>query len=110
MIEPTESESRYELDRFCDAMISIREEIARVESGEWPADNNPLVRAPHTMTDLMDDAWERPYSREIGAFPSQAVKAAKYWPAVNRVDNVQGDRQLICSCPSIDATGIETFP
>ncbi|WP_069383655.1 aminomethyl-transferring glycine dehydrogenase [Halomonas caseinilytica] len=103
MIEPTESESRYELDRFCDAMISIREEIARVESGEWPADNNPLVRAPHTMADLMDDAWERPYSREIGAFPSQAVKAAKYWPAVNRVDNVQGDRQLICSCPSIDA-------
>ncbi|MDR5858633.1 aminomethyl-transferring glycine dehydrogenase [Halomonas eurihalina] len=103
MIEPTESESRYELDRFCDAMISIREEIARVESGEWPADNNPLVRAPHTMADLMDDAWERPYSREIGAFPSQAAKAAKYWPAVNRVDNVQGDRQLICSCPSIDA-------
>ncbi|WP_275289337.1 aminomethyl-transferring glycine dehydrogenase [Halomonas elongata] len=103
MIEPTESESRYELDRFCDAMIGIREEIARVESGEWPADNNPLVRAPHTMADLMNDAWERPYSRETGAFPSPAVKAAKYWPAVNRVDNVQGDRQLICSCPSIDA-------
>ncbi|MDT8893770.1 aminomethyl-transferring glycine dehydrogenase [Halomonas sp. I1] len=103
MIEPTESESRYELDRFCDAMIGIREEIARVESGEWPADNNPLVRAPHTMADLMEDAWERPYSRETGAFPSAAVKAAKYWPAVNRVDNVQGDRQLICSCPSIDA-------
>lgn len=102
MIEPTESESLYEINRFCDAMISIREEIARVEAGEWPADNNPLVKAPHTMADLMDEAWERPYSRELGAFPSEAVKAAKYWPAVNRVDNVFGDRQLICSCPSID--------
>ncbi|MDT0510428.1 MULTISPECIES: aminomethyl-transferring glycine dehydrogenase [unclassified Halomonas] len=102
MIEPTESESLYEIDRFCDAMIGIREEIARVEAGEWPVDDNPLVRAPHTMADLMDDGWERPYSRELGAFPSEAVKAAKYWPAVNRVDNVFGDRQLICSCPSID--------
>ncbi|HSH56687.1 MAG TPA: glycine dehydrogenase (aminomethyl-transferring), partial [Halomonas sp.] len=102
MIEPTESESLYEIDRFCDAMIGIREEIARVEAGEWPIDDNPLVRAPHTMADLMDDGWDRPYSRELGAFPSEAVKAAKYWPAVNRVDNVFGDRQLICSCPSID--------
>ncbi|MCG6657054.1 aminomethyl-transferring glycine dehydrogenase [Halomonas campisalis] len=102
MVEPTESESRYEIDRFCDAMISIRKEIARVEAGEWPADDNPLVHAPHTMADLMDPDWERPYSRELGAFPSEAVKAAKYWPAVNRVDNVHGDRQLICSCPSID--------
>ncbi|PMR75028.1 aminomethyl-transferring glycine dehydrogenase [Billgrantia endophytica] len=102
MVEPTESESRYEIDRFCDAMISIRAEIAKVESGEWPADGNPLVNAPHTMADLMDDSWDRPYSRELGAFPSDAVKAAKYWPAVNRVDNVFGDRQLICSCPSID--------
>ncbi|MDI5920465.1 aminomethyl-transferring glycine dehydrogenase [Halomonas sp. LR5S13] len=102
MIEPTESESRYEIDRFCDAMIAIREEIASVQRGDWPADDNPLVNAPHTMADLMDDAWERPYSRELGAFPSEAVKAAKYWPAVNRVDNVFGDRQLICSCPSID--------
>ncbi|TDR50259.1 glycine dehydrogenase (decarboxylating) alpha subunit /glycine dehydrogenase (decarboxylating) beta subunit [Halomonas ventosae] len=102
MIEPTESESRYEIDRFCDAMISIREEIAAVQRGDWPADDNPLVNAPHTMADLMDAAWERPYSREHGAFPSEAVKAAKYWPAVNRVDNVFGDRQLICSCPSID--------
>ncbi len=102
MVEPTESESRYEIDRFCDAMIAIREEIARVERGEWPADDNPLVNAPHTMADLMDPAWERAYSREVAAFPSEAVKAAKYWPAVNRVDNVFGDRQLICSCPSID--------
>ncbi|MGM0984518.1 MAG: aminomethyl-transferring glycine dehydrogenase [Pseudomonadota bacterium] len=102
MIEPTESESRYEIDRFCDAMIAIREEIGRVEAGDWPADDNPLVNAPHTMADLMDDGWARPYSRELGAFPSEAVKAAKVWPAVNRVDNVFGDRQLICSCPSID--------
>ncbi|MBZ9556885.1 MULTISPECIES: aminomethyl-transferring glycine dehydrogenase [unclassified Modicisalibacter] len=103
MIEPTESESRYEIDRFCDAMIAIREEIRRVEQGEWPLDDNPLVNAPHTMADLMDDDWERPYSRELAAFPSEAVKAAKIWPAVNRVDNVFGDRNLICSCPSIDA-------
>lgn len=102
MVEPTESESRYEIDRFCDAMIAIREEIACVERGDWPLDNNPLVNAPHTQADLLDDTWERPYSRELAAFPSEAVKAAKYWPAVNRVDNVFGDRQLICSCPSID--------
>ncbi|MGM0785778.1 MAG: aminomethyl-transferring glycine dehydrogenase [Pseudomonadota bacterium] len=102
MVEPTESESRFEIDRFCDAMIAIREEIAKVENGEWPADDNPLVRAPHTMADLMDAEWARLYSRELGAFPSAAVKAAKVWPAVNRVDNVLGDRQLICSCPSID--------
>ncbi|GAA0572218.1 aminomethyl-transferring glycine dehydrogenase [Halomonas salifodinae] len=102
MVEPTESESLYEIDRFCDAMISIRDEIARVESGEWPADNNPLVQAPHTQADLMDGHWERPYSRELGAFPSEAVKAGKYWPAVNRVDNVHGDRHLICTCPSIN--------
>ncbi|MDR9440109.1 MAG: aminomethyl-transferring glycine dehydrogenase [Halomonas sp.] len=102
MIEPTESESRYEIDRFCDAMIAIREEIASVQRGDWPADDNPLVNAPHTMADLMDDGWARPYDRELGAFPSEAVKAAKVWPAVNRVDNVFGDRQLICSCPSID--------
>lgn len=103
MIEPTESESRYEIDRFCDAMLDIREEISRVESGEWTLENNPLVNAPHTMADLMDAEWQRPYSRELGAFPSETVKAAKVWPAVNRVDNVYGDRQLICTCPSIDA-------
>jgi len=102
MIEPTESESLYEIDRFCDAMIAIRDEIARVEEGEWPLDNNPLVNAPHTQADLMDNEWQRPYDRKLGAFPTEAVAASKYWPAVNRVDNVFGDRQLICSCPSID--------
>ncbi|PAU72555.1 aminomethyl-transferring glycine dehydrogenase [Vreelandella alkaliphila] len=102
MIEPTESESLYEIDRFCDAMIAIREEISRVEKGEWPLDNNPLVNAPHTQADLMDSEWQRPYDRKLGAFPTEAVAASKYWPAVNRVDNVFGDRQLICTCPSID--------
>ncbi|MBE0402944.1 aminomethyl-transferring glycine dehydrogenase [Halomonas citrativorans] len=102
MIEPTESESLYEIDRFCDAMIAIREEIKRVESGEWTLDNNPLVNAPHTQADIMDSQWERPYDRQLGAFPTEAVTAAKYWPTVNRVDNVFGDRQLICSCPGID--------
>ncbi|MHB0775575.1 aminomethyl-transferring glycine dehydrogenase [Halomonas sp. WWR20] len=103
MVEPTESESRYEIDRFCDAMIAIREEIRHIENGAWPEDDNPLVRAPHTMADLMDPDWSRAYSREQGAFPSEATKAAKFWPAVNRVDNVYGDRNLICSCPSVDA-------
>ncbi|WP_110647636.1 aminomethyl-transferring glycine dehydrogenase [Salinicola peritrichatus] len=103
MVEPTESESRYELDRFCDAMIAIRAEIARVETGEWPKDANPLVLAPHTMADVTAEDWERPYSRDLAAFPTQAVREAKYWPAVNRVDNVFGDRNLICSCPPIDA-------
>lgn len=102
MIEPTESESLYEIDRFCDAMIAIREEIKRVESGEWTLDNNPLVNAPHTQADIIDSQWERPYDRQLGAFPTEAVTAAKYWPTVNRVDNVFGDRQLICSCPGID--------
>ncbi|GAB2799856.1 aminomethyl-transferring glycine dehydrogenase [Halomonas shantousis] len=103
MVEPTESESRYEIDRFCDAMIAIREEIRHIENGEWAGNDNPLVRAPHTMADLMDPEWSRPYSREQAAFPSEAVKAAKFWPSVNRVDNVHGDRNLICSCPSVDA-------
>ncbi|ANF58263.1 aminomethyl-transferring glycine dehydrogenase [Halotalea alkalilenta] len=102
MIEPTESESRYELDRFCDAMIAIREEISRVESGEWPRDDNPLVNAPHTQRDLSGE-WSHPYSRDTACFPSAATRMAKFWPAVNRVDNVFGDRNLVCSCAPIDA-------
>ncbi|WP_038883994.1 aminomethyl-transferring glycine dehydrogenase [Vibrio rotiferianus] len=102
MVEPTESEDLEELDRFCDAMIAIREEMAKVKNGEWPLDNNPLVNAPHTQVDLAKEEWERPYSRELGCFPSKATKSWKYWPTVNRVDNVYGDRNLICSCPSID--------
>ncbi|MCG6461001.1 aminomethyl-transferring glycine dehydrogenase [Vibrio parahaemolyticus] len=102
MVEPTESEDLAELNRFCDAMISIREEMTKVKNGEWPLENNPLVNAPHTQVDLSAEEWDRPYSRELGCFPSKATKSWKYWPTVNRVDNVYGDRNLICSCPSID--------
>ncbi|ELB7605007.1 TPA: aminomethyl-transferring glycine dehydrogenase [Vibrio parahaemolyticus] len=102
MVEPTESEDLAELNRFCDAMISIREEMTKVKNGEWPLENNPLVNAPHTQVDLSAEEWDRPYSRELGCFPSKATKFWKYWPTVNRVDNVYGDRNLICSCPSID--------
>lgn len=101
MVEPTESESQAELDRFIEAMKGIRQEIARVQSGEWPADNNPLVNAPHTQFDLVK-AWDYPYDRETAVFPSSATRAAKFWPAVSRVDNVFGDRNFVCSCPSID--------
>ncbi|MEZ9702754.1 aminomethyl-transferring glycine dehydrogenase, partial [Vibrio sp. 10N.286.45.F3] len=102
MVEPTESEDLEELDRFCEAMIAIRHEMAAVKAGEWPLDNNPLVNAPHTQVDLSGAEWDRPYSRELACFPSKATKNSKYWPTVNRVDNVYGDRNLICSCPSID--------
>lgn len=102
MVEPTESEDLAELDRFCDAMIAIREEMNKVKSGEWPLEDNPLVNAPHTQADLSSDEWAHPYSREVACFPSRQTKASKYWPTVNRVDNVYGDRNLICSCPSID--------
>ncbi|MGR5322778.1 aminomethyl-transferring glycine dehydrogenase [Vibrio sp. DNB22_17_1] len=102
MVEPTESEDLEELDRFCDAMIAIREEMTMVKNGEWPLDNNPLVNAPHTQVDLAKEEWNRPYSRELACFPSKATKSWKYWPTVNRVDNVYGDRNLICSCPNIN--------
>ncbi|ELR8726030.1 aminomethyl-transferring glycine dehydrogenase [Vibrio vulnificus] len=102
MVEPTESEDLEELDRFCDAMIAIREEMTKVKNGEWPLENNPLVNAPHTQVDLMEEQWNRPYPREIACFPSAATKRSKYWPTVNRVDNVYGDRNLVCSCPGIE--------
>jgi len=102
MIEPTESENLDELDRFCDAMIAIREEINKVKAGEWPLEDNPLVNAPHTQVDISSESWTHSYSREIACFPSTATKEAKYWPTVNRVDNVYGDRNLVCSCPSIE--------
>jgi glycine dehydrogenase len=101
MVEPTESETLGELDRFIQAMIAIRREIAKVESGEWPQDNNPLKHAPHTAASLMGADWDRPYSREVGAFPVASLKAVKYWPTVGRVDNVYGDRNLFCSCVPI---------
>ena len=102
MIEPTESESKYEIDRFCDAMIAIRAEITKVHSGEWPLDDNPLVNAPHTLVDFTSD-WNHPYDKTIAAFPKGVIATSKYWPSVNRVDNVYGDRNLICSCPSIES-------
>ncbi|WP_343503174.1 aminomethyl-transferring glycine dehydrogenase [Alloyangia pacifica] len=98
MIEPTESETKAELDRFCDAMLAIREEIRAVEEGKADPENNPLKHAPHTMEDLVRD-WDRPYSREQGCFPPGAFRVDKYWPPVNRVDNAWGDRNLTCTCP-----------
>ena len=98
MIEPTESESLAELDRFCDAMLSIRSEIDRVASGEWPAEDNPLHNAPHTAQCLMDD-WDHPYPRQIGAFPLGTTGTDKYWPPVRRIDGAYGDRNLVCACP-----------
>ncbi len=99
MVEPTESESLAELDRFCDAMIAIRAEIAKVESGAWPRDDNPLKGAPHTAAALLADEWTHAYSRSVAAYPAPALRDSKYWSPVGRVDNVWGDRNLSCSCP-----------
>ena len=97
MIEPTESESKAELDRFCDALISIREEIAQIEKGKADINNNVLKGAPHPPSLLMGDAWTKPYSREYAAFPASWLRASKFWPSTGRVDNVYGDRNLICT-------------
>jgi glycine dehydrogenase len=102
MVEPTESESKTELDRFCEAMISIHGELARIRSGEWSRSDNPLKNAPHTAEEIAGD-WPHAYSREVAAYPTPAQRAWKYWPPVKRVDNVAGDRQLICTCPPIEA-------
>lgn len=101
MVEPTESETKAELDRFCDAMLAIREEIRDIEEGRIDAANNPLKHAPHTVEDLVGD-WDRPYSREQACFPAGAFRVDKYWPPVNRVDNVYGDRNLVCTCPPME--------
>lgn len=98
MVEPTESETKAELDRFCDAMLGIRQEISDIENEKIDRENNPLKNAPHTVGDLVG-AWERPYTREQGCYPPGAFRVDKYWPPVNRVDNVYGDRNLICTCP-----------
>ncbi|KAL1914824.1 uncharacterized protein VTP21DRAFT_7916 [Calcarisporiella thermophila] len=102
MIEPTESESLSELDRFCDAMIAIREEIREVEEGKQPRGNNVLAQAPHTLATLMADKWERPYPREKAAYPLAYLKTRKFWPTVSRVDDAYGDRHLVCTCPSVE--------
>jgi glycine dehydrogenase len=103
MIEPTESESLVEIDRFCDAMIAIRHEIADVEAGVIAMNDSPLRHAPHTATDVTGDEWNRAYSRAVGSYPSERVKADKYWPPVSRIDAVAGDRNLVCTCPPMDS-------
>ncbi|MBR0696333.1 aminomethyl-transferring glycine dehydrogenase [Bradyrhizobium lablabi] len=102
MIEPTESESKIEIDRFCDAMIAIRQEIAEIESGRFKVEASPLRNAPHTVHDIADDNWTRAYSRAEGCFPDGVSRTDKYWSPVGRVDNAYGDRNLVCSCPPVD--------
>ncbi|MCH7669577.1 MAG: aminomethyl-transferring glycine dehydrogenase [Acidobacteria bacterium] len=103
MIEPTESESLEELDRFCDAMIAIRAEVDLVADGTYPLDDSPLSNAPHPAENLLVDEWVHPYSREVAAYPVAGLRADKYWPPVSRIDNQYGDRNVMCSCPPIDA-------
>ena len=103
MIEPTESESLFELDRFCDALIAIKQEIEAVPSGKLEQADNPLVNSPHTLEDLAGTEWDHPYSRELAAYPVESLRRYKYWAPVNRVDNVYGDRNLFCACPAIDS-------
>ena len=102
MVEPTESESKAELDRFIAALIAIREEIRQIENGVWTADNNPLKNAPHSQADVIDGEWQHPYSREQAVFPLPWVAANKFWPSVNRIDDVYGDRHLNCACPPME--------
>jgi glycine dehydrogenase len=102
MVEPTESEALEELDRFCEAMMSIRSEIARVEAGEWSEPDSPLRHAPHPAADVVTDRWDRPYSRELAAFPVDRLRLSKYWPPVSRIDGPGGDRNLVCSCPPLE--------
>jgi glycine dehydrogenase len=103
MIEPTESESKAEMDRFCDAMIRIRGEIYEIEQGQADKQNNVLKNAPHTAETVTRDEWTRPYSRQKAAFPAPWLKQHKFWPSVARIDNVYGDRNLVCSCPPIES-------
>ncbi|NJK29663.1 MAG: aminomethyl-transferring glycine dehydrogenase [Acaryochloris sp. RU_4_1] len=103
MIEPTESESKAELDRFCEAMIAIRAEIAEIEAGQADPQNNVLKQAPHTAEVVIADNWDRPYSREKAAYPAPWIRSAKFWPAVSRINNAYGDRNLVCSCAPLSA-------
>lgn len=103
MIEPTESESLEELDRFCEAMIAIHGEIARIASGESDPEDNPLKHAPHPAATLLADSWARAYSRETAAYPLPWVRERKFWPPVSRIDNVHGDRHLVCTCEGVEA-------
>jgi len=105
MIEPTESEDLAELDRFCDAMILIKAEIDRLAAGEWPADDNPLRNAPHPAT-MITGTWDRPYSRDLAAYPVPSLRVGKYWPPVRRIQGAYGDRNLVCACPPVEAYGV----
>jgi len=103
MVEPTESEALPELERFCEAMAAIRAEAAALENGTADPANNPLKRAPHTLAALTADQWDRPYSRQQAAFPAgEQQQANKLWPTVARIDNAYGDRNLVCTCPSVE--------
>jgi glycine dehydrogenase len=103
MVEPTESESRVELDRFCDALIAIREEIREIEAGTFDRQDNLLKNAPHTVDTVVADDWTKPYSRERAAFPVPALRDYKFWPSVGLIESAAGDRNLVCSCPPIEA-------
>ena len=102
MVEPTESESKAELDRYCEALILIRHEIMDIEEGRLPRDNNPLKHAPHTIDVITQSGWAHPYSREQAAFPAPWLREHKFWPAVSRIDSAYGDRNLVCTCPPMD--------
>jgi glycine dehydrogenase len=103
MVEPTESEDLTEIERFIDAMIAIKVEADMVAAGEWPADDNPLVNAPHTAESVVSGQWSHPYSREIAVYPVHTLVRSKYWPPVRRIDQAYGDRNLVCACPPIEA-------
>jgi glycine dehydrogenase len=107
MIEPTESESKDELDRYCDALIAIRREIAEIEEGSWSRENNVLKNAPHTVDTIAADDWKYPYTREKAAYPASWLRARKFWPSVGRINSVYGDRNLVCSCPPIEEYELE---
>ncbi|MEZ5168513.1 MAG: hypothetical protein R2695_19300 [Acidimicrobiales bacterium] len=102
MVEPTESEGKAEIDRFCDAMLAIHGEAMQVQAGAWPADDNPLVNAPHTAAEATAPEWSHPYSRDVAVFPDDRSRDTKYWPPVSRIDGVYGDRNLMCSCPPLE--------
>jgi glycine dehydrogenase len=101
MIEPTESESKAEIDRFCDALIAIKAEADKVASGAWPKADNPLKNAPHTAEAVTSDAWARPYPRETAAYPAPWLRERKFWPSVGRIDGAYGDRNFFCSCSAL---------
>jgi glycine dehydrogenase len=110
MVEPTESESLAEIDRFCAAMVAIRKEAAAIEAGQSDPADNPLKRAPHTLAAVTADAWDRPYSRSQAAYPAgESQQAYKFWPAVARIDNAYGDRNLVCTCPSVEELAQSTL-